>query len=133
MDLNQITLEAADFDASVAFYTRLGLKLIVLSDARYARFELPSGATTLSLHHAASPNIGNTVLYFEVDDIAARFHSLTAAGIIFDTEPKMQRYRWIEARFRDPAGNLLCLFQAGPERRFPPWRLEPAGHIETSD
>ena len=43
MDMNQITLEAADFDASVTFYQRLGLKLIVMAEGRYARFELPSG------------------------------------------------------------------------------------------
>ena len=29
----------------------------------------------------------------------------------------------IEARLTDPAGNALCLYQAGETRRFPPWRL----------
>lgn len=27
---------------------------------------------------------------------------------------------WREARLRDPAGNALCLFFAGPNRRDPP-------------
>jgi len=68
MDLNQITLEAKDFEESLKFYQRIGLKLIVLSEGRYARFELPSGSSTLSIHHADHPIIGNTVLYFEVDN-----------------------------------------------------------------
>ena len=50
MDLNQVTIGTRDFDRSVEFYTRLGLKLIVHSEGRYARFELPSGSSTLSIH-----------------------------------------------------------------------------------
>jgi GNAT superfamily N-acetyltransferase len=30
---------------------------------------------------------------------------------------------WREANVRDPDGNTICLFQAGLNRRFPPWRL----------
>lgn len=123
MDLNQITLEAADFDASVQFYSKIGLKLIVLSEGRYARFESPSGATTLSLHHAKTPGIGNTLLYFEVDNLQARYDELIQLGIPFETAPTKESWLWEEARFSDPSGNQLCLFHAGGNRRFPPWRL----------
>jgi len=124
MDLNQVTLEASDFEASLEFYTRLGLKPIVLADGRYARFELPSGAATLSIHHAERPEIGNAVLYFEVDDVDRRHAELVAEGIVFDSQPTDQSWLWREARFKDPAGNRLCLMHAGQNRRFPPWRLE---------
>ena len=40
MDLNQVTLEATNFDESLKFYQKIGLKLIVLNAGRYARFEL---------------------------------------------------------------------------------------------
>lgn len=126
MDLNQITLEAEDFDASVDFYKRLGLHLIVLSEGRYARFELPSGSTTLSLHKTEQPVTAGAVLYFEVEDIDRRYRDLTEKGVTFDTAPTEERWRWKEARFTDPSGNRLCLFHAGADRRFPPWRLEPA-------
>lgn len=129
MDLNQVTLEASDFEASLDFYKRLGLKLIVLAEGRYARFELPSGATTLSIHHAANPKIGNTVLYFEVDDVDRRYAELVANGIEFDGPPADQRWLWREARFSDPAGNQLCLMHAGQDRRFPPWRLDHTGDV----
>ncbi|MHA7772839.1 VOC family protein [Roseibium sp. M-1] len=123
MDLNQVTLETNDFDKSLEFYGKLGLKLIVLSDGRYARFELPSGSSTLSIHYAEEVMAGNAMLYFEVDDLERRYKDLVAKGIVFDAPPVLQNWRWREARFSDPSGNRLCLFHAGPDRRFPPWRL----------
>ncbi|WP_336866841.1 VOC family protein [Sphingomonas sanguinis] len=50
MRLNQVTLGATDFEASVRFYTALGLRLIVSARDEYARFELPEGEATLSLN-----------------------------------------------------------------------------------
>ena len=123
MDFNQITLEAADFDQSLTFYLKLGLKLIVMSERRYARFELPSGSSTLSIHYADQPVIGNAVFYFEVDDVDQRHSELCDAGIMFDTQPTDEAWLWREARFSDPAGNKLCLYHAGLDRRFPPWRV----------
>ena len=38
-------------------------------------------------------------------------------------DPVDQRWLWREAYLRDPAGNLLCLYCAGENRLFPPWRL----------
>ena len=124
MDLNQVTIGAIDFDASLEFYSRLGLKLIVLAEGRYARFEMPSGSSTLSLHHDAAHEPGGSLLYFEVDDIDGKYAQLMAQGVEFANPPRDERWNWREARFRDPSGNKLCLFHAGPDRRFPPWRLE---------
>jgi catechol 2,3-dioxygenase-like lactoylglutathione lyase family enzyme len=39
MDLNQITVPCTDYDVSVEFYKKLGLRQIVHSPPRYARFE----------------------------------------------------------------------------------------------
>ena len=124
MDLNQVTLEVSGFAASVAFYERLGLRLIVSSRGEYARFELPSGSSTLSLHLVEGRVAPGPVLYFECEDVDRRFGELTAAGVAFDGTPEDQLWRWREVRFRDPSGNRLCLYHAGPDRRFPPWRLE---------
>ncbi len=127
MRLNQVTAPARDLDASIAFYRLLGLKLIVKSDA-YARFELPDGEATFSLHvveggiaRANAPQI-----YFECDDLDTEAARLRQAGISFETEPAMQSWLWREAWLRDPAGNAICLFHAGENRRHPPWRLADA-------
>ncbi len=126
MDLNQVTLTVDDMAAAIAFYERLGLRLIVHTHDRYARFELPSGSTTLSLHLGSRPAGDGPALYFETEDVVARFEELSAAGVPFEGAPEDKSWRWREVWFRDPAGNRLCLYHAGPDRRFPPWRKEGA-------
>lgn len=124
MRLNQVTAPARDLDASIAFYRLLGLKLIVKSDA-YARFELPDGEATFSLH-IVDGEIARTnapQIYFECDDLDAEAARLRQAGISFERGPEMQTWLWREAWLRDPAGNSVCLYFAGENRRNPPWRL----------
>lgn len=124
MRLNQVTVAATDIGASVAFYKRLGLKLIVLAE-HYARFELPEGGSTFSLHLApAGPGENAPTIYFECDDLDGDVARLKAAGVTFDSAPLDQRWLWREAYLRDPAGNVICLYHAGENRTHPPWRLE---------
>jgi hydroxymethylpyrimidine/phosphomethylpyrimidine kinase len=122
MNLNQVTLPASDYEASVAFYHRLGLRQIVDSPGRYARFECPGGAT-LSIHVEEGRQAGDAVVCLESDELDAWVERLRAAGIAFETGPEDQRWGWREAHLRDPAGNRLCLYRAGDYRRFPPWRI----------
>jgi hydroxymethylpyrimidine/phosphomethylpyrimidine kinase len=121
MNLNQVTLPAQDYDVSVAFYGRLGLRRIVDSPGRYARFECPGGAT-LSIHVEEGRQAGDAVVCLESDELDAWVERLRAAGIAFETGPEDQSWGWREAHLRDPAGNRLCLYRAGRYRRFPPWR-----------
>ncbi len=131
MRLNQVTAPTNDLDASIAFYQLLGLRLIVKS-AHYARFELPKGEATFSLHLVDGPiPISNAPqLYFELGDVGldTEVARLKAAGVAFENEPKAQSWLWREAWLRDPAGNSICLYYAGENRRFPPWRIDaPSG------
>ena len=123
MNLNQVTLPAQDYDASVDFYRRLGLRQIVDSPGRYARFECPGGAT-LSIHVEEGRQAGDAVICLESGELDAWVARLQAEGIHFETGPEDQRWGWREAHLRDPAGNRLCLYHAGEYRRFPPWRID---------
>ncbi|MBI1393200.1 MAG: VOC family protein [Alphaproteobacteria bacterium] len=123
MDLNQVTIDVADLARAAAFYERLGLKRIVWSPPRYARYECPSGASTISLHIADGPVASGVSLYFEVDDVDLEVERLLALGIGFDALPKDQEWRWREAWTCDPDGHRVCVFHAGLDRRFPPWRV----------
>ena len=127
MRLNQVTAAATDLDASIRFYQTLGLKLIVKSP-HYARFELPEGEATFSLHIADSPPPREHApqIYFEVDDVEAEIARLKHAGIAIEREPVLQSWLWHEAWLRDPAGNAICIYKAGENRRHPPWRLPDA-------
>jgi hydroxymethylpyrimidine/phosphomethylpyrimidine kinase len=127
MKLNQVTVIARDYDASVAFYKALGLTQIVAASPRYARFECENGAT-FSLHvDAAGAAPGRAVVYFELDDLDASVARLKQHGVVFFQEPRDERWLWREARLHDPAGNEICLYHAGENRRFPPWRLQQPG------
>ena len=123
MKLNQVTVIAREYDASVAFYRALGLAQIVDAPPRYARFECENGAT-LSLHVDEDAKPGATVVYFELDDLDASVARLQREGITFFQQPRDERWLWREARLRDPTGNVICLYHAGENRRFPPWRLQ---------
>jgi hydroxymethylpyrimidine/phosphomethylpyrimidine kinase len=52
------------------------------------------------------------------------YQRLMAGGIAFESPPADQKWLWREAYLRDPDGNLLCLYFAGDNRRYPPWRLD---------
>ena len=120
--LNQMTLPARDYAASVAFYTLLGLTQIVDSpDNGYARFEAANGVT-LSVH-VGDGEAGGAMTYLESGALDAWCAYLARRGVRIDQYPRDEEWGWREARLEDPAGNRLCLYQAGAYRRFPPWRV----------
>ena len=120
--LNQVTLPARDYAASVAFYKLVGLTQIVDSpDNGYARFEAANGVT-LSIH-ADGTVAGGAVTYLESGALDAWCAYLSRRGVRFDQQPRDEEWGWREARLEDPAGNALCLYQGGEYRRFPPWRV----------
>jgi catechol 2,3-dioxygenase-like lactoylglutathione lyase family enzyme len=125
MRLNQVTAPARDLARSVAFYQTLGFKLIVHSD-HYARFEVGDGSDTFSLHLAddVSGAANGASIYFECDDLDARVTALKVKGVAFESDPEDKSWLWREAWLSDPAGVKLCLYHAGENRRFPPWRLK---------
>lgn len=127
MNLNQVTLPSRDIERSAEFYRRLGFSQIVSSLPHYARFECPDGGATFSLHQVDSPPPSETIIYFECDNLDAVYDDLTGRGVVFDQAPVDQRWLWREAYLRDPDGNVLCLYHAGSNRRFPPWRIETDG------
>jgi hydroxymethylpyrimidine/phosphomethylpyrimidine kinase len=120
--LNQVTVPADELAASERFYRLLGLRQIVRASPRYARFETEGGATFSIEARRELPQ--GPVVYFECGDLDVTVAYLQQQGVKFDQEPRDESWGWREARLRDPAGNTLCLYQAGEMRRFPPWRLD---------
>lgn len=124
MNLNQVTVPAADVFISAEFYKKLGLKLIVDSIPRYARFECPDGDSTFSLHHHENFTVNPfLVIYFECENLDEKVAELKQAGIEFETELADQTWLWREIYLKDPSGNRICLYYAGENRQNPPWRF----------
>ena len=124
LSLNQITIPAHDYAASTAWWRAFGLTQIVDSPGNgYARFEVDNGAT-LSIQVGDAPT--GATIYFEVADLAARCAALDRAGIVLDHDARTEPWNWQEARLTDPGGNGVCLYHAGENRRYPPWRIGDA-------
>jgi len=123
MDLNQVTLPCTNYDDTVSFYRQLGFRLIVDSPPRYGRFETEHG-TTFSIHaENVSRSPQDFVVYFEVEDVDATTKRLKDKGVPIERDPVDQEWLWREAYLRDPSGNRICIYHAGKNRRYPPWRV----------
>ncbi len=119
--LNQVTVGCRDYAASVDFYRALGLHQIVDSPSNgYARFEVPNGVT-FSVH-ASEEFSTSSVVYFESKRLDAWVTELVSQGYMFEQMPQDEDWGWREARLLDPAGNMVCLYSAGENRRYPAWR-----------
>jgi hydroxymethylpyrimidine/phosphomethylpyrimidine kinase len=121
--LNQVTVTGTDYERSVAFYKRLGLKQIVANPPDYARFETGGGATLSVQIDPEEMVSATTAIYLECDDLDDQVDRLARSGVPFEHGPRNQPWMWREARLRDPDGNIIFLYKAGEARRFPPWRI----------
>jgi catechol 2,3-dioxygenase-like lactoylglutathione lyase family enzyme len=123
MRLNQVTVGTVDVERAERFYTALGLHLIVKDD-HYLRFECPDGESTFSVERVGRPPSGERVtVYFETDDVDGTCARLAGLGVEIARAPEDMSWLWREARLYDPDGHELCIYHAGSNRRFPPWRL----------
>jgi hydroxymethylpyrimidine/phosphomethylpyrimidine kinase len=122
--LNQLTLPASDYEASVAFYRLLGCRLIVAAPPRYARFEVPGGTTlSIAVRQPADPS-STTEHFFQCADVDKEVARLAEAGLRFAIMPEDRDYLWRVAELSDPHGNRIRLYQTKESRRFPPWRVD---------
>lgn len=127
MNLNQVTVYTERSIETAEFFQVLGLRLIVNSLPRYARLECPDGTSTLSVSSTDPTNTpSNIVLYFECSDLDAEYERLVSLGLEFEQPPTDRSWLWREAYLRDPNGNKICLFHAGENRKYPPWRVSQA-------
>jgi hydroxymethylpyrimidine/phosphomethylpyrimidine kinase len=122
--LNQVTVTGTNYERSVEFYRKLGLKQIVDNPPDYARFETVGGATFSVQIDPDEKIFATTAVYLECDDLDERVEQLARSGLAFEHGPRNQPWMWREARLRDPDGNIVFLYKAGEARRFPPWRIE---------
>jgi predicted enzyme related to lactoylglutathione lyase len=106
---------AADMDATVAFYRAIGLALKFQDGARWAQFDVAGANFSLASAQEAPPDTTGGVVVFEVDDIEATAAQVTAAGGTILARRDMGAHGRA-LTFRDPAGNVLQLFQRPPAR-----------------
>ncbi len=124
MNLNQVTLPALDVEKATEFYKTLGLHLIVDAIPNYVRFICPDGDSTLSIHKVETLSTCDGItIYFEDEHLDELVSKLQEKGIIFSQLPEDKPWLWREAHLTDLDGNRIILFQAGKNRKNPPWRV----------
>ena len=124
MNLNQVTLPSINVEKATAFYKQMGFNLIVEALPRYVRFESASGDSTFSIHSVdALPKGEGITIYFEDNNLDMLVKQLQEKGIIFTQEPEDKPWLWREAHLYDPDGNKIIIYNAGENRKNPPWRI----------
>lgn len=124
MKLNQITIPVLDVEKAIAFYETLGLELIVKALPHYARFVVPDGGATFSLHQVENLPQGEGLwVYFECENLDEQVDILIKKGITFEEMPTDKTWLWREAYLKDLDNNRIILYYAGENRLNPPWRL----------
>jgi hypothetical protein len=68
-------------------------------------------------------NLNQVTLPSNSVERSAVFYRLLGFRQIVSDMPPDQAWLWREAYLKDPDGNLICLYHAGANRRFPPWRI----------
>ena len=80
MNLNQITVPVLDVETSIVFYLELGMQLIVKS-RHYARFIVPDGEATFSIHKVdVLPKGEGVTVYFEDENLDKTVKQLVETG-----------------------------------------------------
>jgi methylmalonyl-CoA/ethylmalonyl-CoA epimerase len=116
--IHQIAVTVRDLDRAVAFYRdALGLPLLFRAPPGLAFFDCAGIRLMLSLPEGAT-SVGNSVIYYGVENIQAAHAALAARGVRFIGDPHLiarlpDRDVWL-AEFRDSEENVLALMSEVP-------------------
>lgn len=91
---------------------------------RYVRFECPDGNSSFSIHYVENFEPGETIVYFESENLDEEVDVLRKQGVEFEQMPIDQSWLWREAKLTDPDGNRIILYHAGENRLSPPWKVK---------
>jgi len=112
--IGQIALVFKNLPEAIAFYRdTLGLKFLFSAGPQLAFFDC--GGVMLMFTHAERPEFDhpNSILYFNVADIASAHAALLAKGVKFENAPhvvaRLPAFDLWLAEFRDPENNVLAL------------------------
>ncbi len=112
--IDHIEMIVRDVKAHVAFYQKLGFKLIKWTEHHggSAELQLPGeNQPVIEIHTVIDEeNIGINHIAFKADDVVETYNDLKEKGIEFNTEPYRNRHTGRgNVRFRDPDGWRLQL------------------------
>ena len=113
MKLSNVILRVSDIEASVAFWRdNVGLDLS-WSSGEFAFLVVGDNQLALNQPLVFEPQVNDTELVFEVDDVRSVFADMKQRGVPFEVEPRAVtsdgERTLIAAHFRDPDGHLASV------------------------
>lgn len=111
--VGMIILLEHDLDAAVAFYKKLGLKLVFHIKESWAEFAI-DGVKLGLCPTSQKPHDRVTGIVLEVDDVRVLYQKLKNS-ITFKAEP-LEKVHGIMVSIQDPGGNIIDLYQPTPQK-----------------
>ena len=116
--IGQIAITVQDLERAVAFYRdKLGMQFL-FSAGTLAFFDCAGVRLMLGTPEPGQGNGGNSIIYFNVDEINAAYRELEGRGVAFEDQPhiiaNMGTYDLWMAFFRDSEQNLLGIMSEVP-------------------
>jgi len=114
--IRQIAITVSDVEHALEFYRDvLGLAFLFSSGANHAFLDAGGIRLMLTTPQGAGEVSKNSILYFQVSDIAARYAALISRGAAGERAPaltaEMPDHELWTAFLRDPDGNLVGLLE----------------------
>jgi len=120
---DHITAPSRNLDASIVFYTNIGMTLIEVEPKHHAHFENKAHNTIFTVYYNTKIPEDDVVIYFEVTDfelLEARFRE----SVYFIKTTIPSSWGGHELHLKDPDGNYVILYQRNQAKNIQPWQIE---------
>ncbi|WP_299976048.1 VOC family protein [uncultured Pseudoteredinibacter sp.] len=114
--IGQIAITVSNVKEALSFYRdQLGLEFLFAPSDQLAFLQCGASRLMLTEPQGAGEAGQNSILYYQVSDIEAKFQALKESGVHCEREPELAAAMpdhdlWL-AFLRDPEGNLLALME----------------------
>jgi len=121
IEFEHITVPSKGLEASIAFYTALGLTLIDLEPEHHAHFESKEHQVIFTAYYNTKRPDYAVKVYLEVDDVERleiRFRESVTATT------QLKNWHGKELELNDPDGNTVIVYQKLTPQSTPPWQTQ---------
>lgn len=121
-EFEHITVPSRDLEASISFYSSLGMKLIEHEPLHHAHFENTEHGVIFTSYYNEQPPSCQVNVYLEVHDL--KLYEIRFREQILSREHHTS-WNGSTLRLSDPDGNFVTLYKLLSQDARPPWNMAP--------